>query len=183
MHAIKQVFTLALAAFVLSVGIQSSSFAAVRRAPAQTQPPMEKWNWINPMDGTHYTMKQFDSGAIVAIGSHMVSDETRGSNELKPDVFFQLATRTGAGDAYLGVDAWQVVHDMWQARKLPCAVTRTVSDMFGNPSKVCQVGPFSLNVENGTLSMVKGGIVWIITPTVTSNQAPSTGSGLPTWGR
>jgi hypothetical protein len=179
------IYHAALVALVALCAMQGSSFAATVRDPSMAiQPPEERWNWRNPLDGSDYDMKRFDDGVIVAIRYHMVLDESRGNFFRMPELIYQPATDSGPSDVYrTRPQLWDEVHGMWNARRLSCSVKRTVPDLFGNSAKVCQLSPFSFKVTNGTLSTAKGGVVWIITPTVSGNQTSPTSGSQPTWGR
>ena len=184
---VKRLFLItALAALIISPAIHGKALAAaVRNAVSvPVDPKFDVRGWVNPLDGAHYAMKLFEDGTTVAIRSSSKLNEARAYYEWVYDIDYQPLQGSSPRDNFIAPpDQYQVVYDMWKARKLTCSVTRTVPDLFGTQFKLCQAAPFKVQVEGFAISSPGAGAVWIITPTVTSNQAPSTGSGLPTWGR
>jgi hypothetical protein len=184
---VKKMFLIAgLAALIISPTIHGKALAATVRTAVSVpvDPKFDVRGWVNPLDGAHYAMKLFEDGTTLAIRSSSKLNEARVNYEWVYDIDYQPSQSSGPRDILIAPpDQYQAVYDMWKARKLTCSVTRTVPDLFGNQFKLCQAAPFKVQVEGWTISSPGAGVVWIITPTVTSTQAPATGSGLPTWGR
>jgi len=184
---VKKLFIItALAALIISPAIHGKALAATARTAVSVpvDPKFDVRGWVNPLDGSRYAMKLFEDGTTVAIRSSSKLNEAQGIYEWVYDIDYQPPQGTGPRDILIATpDQYQVVYDMWKARKLACSVTRTVPDLFGNQFKLCQASPFKVQVEGWTISSPGAGVVWIITPTVTNTQAPATSGSLPTWGR
>lgn len=184
---VKKLFIItALAALIISPTIHGNALAATVRtaASAPIDPKFEVRGWVNPLDGAHYALKPFEDGTTVAIRSSTKLNALESEYEWRYDIVYQPSQSSGPRDLTIApTDQYQVVYDMWKARKLACSVTRTVPDLFGNQFKLCQAAPFKVQVEGWTISSPGAGAVWIITPTGTGTQAPATSGGMPTWGR
>ena len=183
---IKKLFLItALAALIISPIIHGKALAAVAvgPAPAPFNPMFGVRGWVNPLDGAHYAMKLFEDGATVAIRSSSKYNEVKGY-EWVYDIVYQPPQSLDPRDLITGrPDQYQMVYDMWKARKLTCSVTRTVPDLFGNQFKLCQTAPFRVQVEGWNISSPGAGAVWIISPAAFGEQAPAKTGSQPTWGR
>ncbi|MDT8284549.1 MAG: hypothetical protein RQ767_03410 [Thermovirgaceae bacterium] len=183
----------ALTALLLSPGgaMAFSSRDATYTVGQPPPAPEKRWNWFNPLDGAYFSMKGFEDGTVVAVRQQMALSARSGNFERTPDVFFQPSGQSDGrqGGARIAdtrvssLDMEQSVYELWKERKLACGLTRSVPDLFGNIAKICRISPFSIKFKDGTLSTVKGGVVWIITPTVSGSQQPSTRGSQPGWGR
>ncbi len=187
MAAKNRVFFTVLFALTLFLSLEGVSWAPVARTQVEIT-IVDRWSWLNPLEGVSYSMAQSKDGTIIAVRVHKSLQGSEKIYTVQPLAQSSKASRA----SLLDPPEPETVYDLWRQRRISCEARRNVPDLFGNVFEACQAAPFKYTaqvsgstrdtISPGEVSSLRGQ-VWIFTPPASGKQEPARGSNRPGWGR